>query len=69
MPVETAKFFLPLILVFLSFVTVVAAYCVLAVNGTPTGPLEELAIGLGGAVGALAAPAVAFARPLQPPSQ
>jgi hypothetical protein len=50
------RFLVPLLLVFASFIGVLVAYSLLRLNGTDTGPLDELVTGLGTAMAALAAP-------------
>ena len=56
---DTVRVFLPTVLVFLAFIGTVAAYVVLSIQGSDTGPMDELAIGLGGAVAGVAAPTYA----------
>lgn len=50
------RFLVPLLLVFASFIGTLVAYALLRLNGTETGPLDELVTGLGTAMAALAAP-------------
>lgn len=61
---EALKSFLPTVLVFLAFIAALGAYVVLAIQGSDTGPIDELAIGLGGAVSGVAV----AGRAAQPPS-
>jgi len=52
------KTFLPTIIVFLSFLATLAVYTVLSIQGSDIGPIEQLVLVLGGALGGIAAPTV-----------
>ena len=62
-PTVTYRAFLPTLLVFIGFLATLAGYVVLSIQGSDTGPFDELAIGLGGALAGVAAPTIAAHSP------
>ena len=59
---ELVRTFMPTVLVFLAFVGTLGAYTALAIQGSDPGPVDELAIALGGAIAGIAAPTLVSER-------